>query len=88
MEGDALPRVPVMVRNVSLGGARLESTVPFDTGTELLLCFQSPHGLLRLACVIVSQHWIGDHLGERFYRHGIRFVEYDTGKIQLFYNLI
>ncbi len=88
IEGEGLQRVPVLVRNVSLGGAQLETTVPLDKGTELFLCFQSPPGQLRLACVIANHHWMGDNVGERFYRLGVRFVEFDTSKIQLLFDLV
>ena len=65
LEVDGIGRVPAMVRDLSLDGARFEATVPLAVGATPVLHVDIPSGHVAVQCEVKHVRCAGSEEGER-----------------------
>jgi len=74
VEADGIGRQPVVVRNVSLDGARFEACLALPAHAEFVLHVRIGRHELHIPCETVHVRLTGCSVGERIFLHGCRFL--------------
>lgn len=74
LEAPGSARIPVMVRDTSLEGAKVNAAVPLGVGSEAVLVVEVRGRTIEMPVRIVHLTLAGESPGERVFAHGCKFI--------------